>query len=45
MKWLRIRAPHLLPEDPTTKGVREIMLPDPKPRTLTSEQIVTSKHL
>ncbi|KRE24926.1 tyrosine-type recombinase/integrase [Paenibacillus sp. Soil522] len=44
MKWLRVRVPHLLPEDPT-KGIREIMLPDPKPRTLTSEQIVTLKNI
>ncbi|QYR22400.1 hypothetical protein KZ483_05300 [Paenibacillus sp. sptzw28] len=41
MKWLRIR---LLPEDPM-KGIRGIMLPDPEPRTLTSEQILTLKNI
>ncbi|MBV6717246.1 tyrosine-type recombinase/integrase [Paenibacillus chitinolyticus] len=44
IKWLRAAAPHLMPKDPM-KGIREIMLPDPEPRTLTPQQILSLKNI
>lgn len=44
MKWLRIAAPHLIHKDPT-RGIKEIMLPDPEPRTLNPQQILTLKNI
>ncbi|WP_235918320.1 tyrosine-type recombinase/integrase [Paenibacillus lutrae] len=44
IKWLRAAAPHLMPKDPM-KGIREIMLPAPEPRTLTPQQILSLKNI
>jgi integrase/recombinase XerC len=44
MKWLRAAAPYLLTDNPT-KGVRDILLPAPEPRTYTPEQIHSLKNI
>lgn len=44
IKWLCAAAPHLINENPM-KGIREIMLPDPDPRTLTPQQILSLKNI
>ncbi|WP_375533223.1 tyrosine-type recombinase/integrase [Paenibacillus terreus] len=42
--WLRGKVPYLINHDPM-KGIREIMLPDPEPRTLTPQQILSLKNI
>ncbi|MGM1023200.1 MAG: tyrosine-type recombinase/integrase [Bacillota bacterium] len=44
IKWLCAKAPHLLNDNPM-HGIREIMLPDPEPRTLTPQQILSLKNI
>lgn len=43
-KWLRAAAPHLMAKDPMHR-VKQIMLPDPEPKTLTHEQVLSLKNI
>lgn len=42
LKWLSLRAPHLLPENPAKgRELRDIQLPAPEPRALTEGQYIS----
>lgn len=44
LKWVRIKAPHLIMKDPTYK-VRDIYVGEPKGRALTAQQLLTLKNI
>lgn len=44
MSWLKFHAPHLLPTDPT-KGIKEIGLTAPEPRSYTDDQVRSLKSV
>lgn len=46
MGWLHQQAAHLLPEDPIKgRGLKDILLPAPEPRSLTEEQVRSLKNI
>jgi len=46
MRWLHLKVPLLLPEDPTKdRGLKDILLPAPEPKALTYEQYLSLKNI